>query len=369
MTFRLMADRFIFPTAITLMVFGVVMVYSTSSVMAAEKYGDQWHFFLRQAAWAVIGLTIMLAAMNVDYHVLQKPVVIYSLLGVCVGLLIVVLFAPPINHVHRWLRWRFVQFQPSELAKLSLTAFLAYFLSRRMPNDVENYWKTFAPCAALAGVMMGLVVLEPDLGMAVALGGILFVSMFMAGVPMLHQLTLCLPAAPALYYLVVYVSWRLDRIMVFLDPWRDPRGRGFQTIQSMIALGSGGVMGTGFGQGKQKLYYLPEAHTDFIFAEIGEELGLVGVALVVLAFGLILWRGMRAALRAPDTFGTLLGAGITMSIVGQACWNMSVTLGLLPVKGMPLPLVSYGGSSLLLTMAQLGVLLNIARQSGAGIRA
>jgi cell division protein FtsW len=360
MVLRLMTDKFIFLTATLLMVFGVVMVYSASSVLAAERFGSQWYFFARQTAWAVIGLIAMLAMANINYRWLQKPGVVYLILVVCLGLLVAVFFLPPINHAHRWLRWRFLSFQPSELAKLGLTIFLAYYLSRRMPNEVEDYWQAFFPCALVAVVMMGLIALEPDLGMAVALGAILVVCLFVAGVPVRHQLTLAAVALPALGYFLLFVPWRWDRLMVFLDPWRDPQGRGFQSIQSMIAIGSGGLMGTGFAQGKQKLFYLPEPHTDFIFAEIGEELGLIGIGVVVVAFGVLFWRGVRVGLRAPDTFGMVLAVGITTALVGQALWNMSVALGLLPVKGVPLPLVSYGGSSLLLTMAQIGILLNIA---------
>jgi cell division protein FtsW len=361
MELRLMTDKALFLTAMLLLMFGVVMVYSASSVLAAEKFGNQWYFLARQALWVVIGLAVMLAAINIDYHFYQKSWVVYLMLLVCLALLVAVFFAPAINGAHRWLRWgSSVSFQPSEMAKLSLTIFLASYLSKRFPGGIENYWKTFFPCAIVAGAVMGLIAQEPDLGMAIAIGGILMVFLFVVGVPIKHQLTLAVAAFPALYHFLFGVGWRTDRLLVFLDPWRDPQGRGFQPIQSMIAIGSGGLLGTGLAQGKQKLFYLPEPHTDFIFAEIGEELGLIGVFLVIIAFGVLFWRGMRLALRAPDTFGMLLGTGITVSILGQALWNMSVTLGLLPVKGMPLPLISYGGTSLVLTLAQIGILLNIA---------
>jgi len=359
-----MTDKFIFMTTLVLVVFGVIMVYSASSVLAAEKFGDQRYFLIRQGVWAVVGLTAMLATINIDYRFYQKPWVVYPILFICVGLLVAVLFAPSVNNAHRWLRWRtFISFQPAEAAKLGLMIFLAYYLSRRIPDEVRNVWKTFLPCAVVAGSIMALVAVEPDLGMAMGIGGILVVALFVAGVPIRHLMLMGVAALPALYYFLVHVSWRWGRVLVFLDPWRDPQGQGFQSIQSMVAIGSGGLWGTGFAQGRQKLFYLPEPHTDFIFAQMGEELCMIGLVLVVIAFGLFLWRGARVALRAPDTFGTLLGISITLAIVGQALFNMSVTLGLAPVKGMPLPLISYGGSSLLLTLTGIGILLNIAQQA------
>jgi cell division protein FtsW len=363
MELRVMTDKLIFMLTLVLVVCGVIMVYSASSVLAAEKFGDQRYFLIRQGLWALVGLTAMLVTINVDYRRYQKPWIVYPMLFVCMGLLVGVLFAPSVNNAHRWLRWRSVSVQPSEAARLGLMIFLAYYLSQRTPDELRNIKKTFLPCAAVAGSMMVLVAVEPDLGMAIAMGCILIVVLFVAGVPLRHQVLLVVGTLPALYYFLVHVSWRWERVLVFLDPWRDPQGRGFQSIQSMIAIGSGGLFGTGFAQGKQKLFFLPEPHTDFIFAQMGEELGGVGLVLVVMAFGLFLWRGARVAWRAPDTFGLLLGISITLAVVGQALFNMSVTLGLAPVKGMPLPLMSYGGSSLVLTLIEIGMLLNIAHQA------
>jgi cell division protein FtsW len=362
---KVMTDRFIFPTTLVLVVFGVIMVYSASSVLAAEKFGDQRYFLIRQGLWALVGFTAMLTAINIDYRNYQRRWVAYSLLFFCVGLLVAAFFMPAVNSAHRWLRWRFISFQPAEAAKLSFMIFLAYYLSARLPRDIESMKKTFIPCAAVGGSLMVLVALQPDLGMALSFGWILIVALFVAGVPLRHLALMVLAALPAVYYLVVHVSWRLERLLVFIDPWRDPQGRGFQSIQSMLAIGSGGIFGTGFAQGRQKLFYLPEPHTDFIFAQMGEELGLIGLVVVLSAFGVFLWRGMRVSLRAPDRFGMLLGVSITLAIVGQALFNMSVTLGLAPVKGMPLPLISYGGSSLLLTLTEIGILLNIAQQAKA----
>jgi cell division protein FtsW len=358
-----MTERVIFITTLVLVVFGVIMVYSASSVLAAEKFGDQRYFLIRQGLWALVGLMVMLATITIDYRYYQKAWIVYPLLIICLGMLVAVFFTPTVNNAHRWLRWKFISFQPAEAAKLGLMLFLAYYLSKRIPDELDDIRKTFLPCAAIGGLLAALVALEPDLGMAFLIGCILIVALFVAGVPIRHQALIALGALPALYYLLFHVSWRLERLMVFLDPWRDPQGRGFQSIQSMVAVGSGGIFGTGFAQGKQKLFYLPEPHTDFIFAQIGEELGMVGLVLIVIAFGLFLWRGVRVAFRAPDTFGTLLGVSITLAIVGQALFNMSVTLGLAPVKGMPLPLISYGGSSLVLTLTEIGILLNIAQQA------
>lgn len=358
-----MTDKWLFMLTLVLVVCGVIMVYSASSVLAAEKFGDQRYFLIRQGLWAVVGLTAMLVTINVDYHLYRKPWIVYPIVFICVGLLIGVLFAPSVNNAHRWLRWKFISFQPSEAAKLGLMMFLAYYLSQRTPDELRHVGKTFLPCAAVAGSMMVLVAVEPDLGMAIGMGCILVVTLFVAGVPWRHQALLAVGALPALYYFLVHVSWRWERVLVFLDPWQDPQGRGFQSIQSMIAIGSGGWFGSGFAQGRQKLFFLPEPHTDFLFAQMGEEIGLVGLVLIVMAFGLFLWRGVRVSLRAPDTFGALLGVSITLAIVGQALFNMSVTLGLAPVKGMPLPLMSYGGSSLVLTLTEIGILLNIAQQA------
>ncbi len=361
--FRLITDRWVSSVTLALVIFGVLMVYSASAMLAAEKFDNQAHFLVRQAAWAGLGLIVMIIVLNIDYHVYRNAWIVYSLLGLCFASLIAVFFVPAFNNAHRWLHWRSISFQPSEFAKLGLLLFIAYWLSRRVPDEVERYWRSFFPPAAVTALMMGLIAIEPDLGMALSVAFVMFILMFAAGIPLRHMATLLIGAVPALYYLLFRVSWRLERMLVFLDPWKDSQGRGFQSIQSMIALGSGGLWGAGFARGRQKLFYLPEPHTDFIFAEVGEELGLIGVLAIVVLFGFFFGRGIRIALRAPDSFGTLLAMGVASTIVLQALFNMSVTVGLLPVKGMPLPLVSYGGSSMLLTLTEIGILLNIAQQA------
>lgn len=356
-------DKVLFPLAIALALLGIVMVYSASAVLAAERYGTQYHFLARQAIWATLALAVMLVAMRVDYHFYQHPRIVALLLVGTLLLLGAVFFSPAVNGAHRWIRWGALSFQPSELARFALIVFLAAHLDRRIPAGIKRFELTFLPCALVAGAMIVLILFEPDLGMALSLGLVLLVMFFIVGVPFRHQVVLGVGALPVLAWLITHVNWRWERILAYFDPWQDPRGSGFQAIQSLIALGSGGGTGVGFAQGKQKLFFLPEPHTDFIFAHIGEELGLVGTGLVVLAFGIFLWRGMRIAWHAPDTFGMLLGSGIVVTIVMQALSHMSVAVGLFPVKGTPLPLISYGGSSLVITMAEIGVLLNIAQQA------
>ncbi len=357
------ADKGLFTLAIALALFGVAMVYSASAVLAAERYGTQYYFLARQAVWILLAVGALGVTMRMDYHIYQHLRLLLLLLGGTFLLLVAVFFFPAVNGAHRWIRWGSFSVQPSELARFALIVFLAAHLDRRIPAGIKRFELTFLPCALVTGAMMGLIAKEPDLGMAASLGLILLVMFFIARVPLRHQATLGVVALPVLFWLIVRVNWRWERLLAYLDPWRDPLGSGFQTIQSLIALGSGGVAGVGFAQGRQKLFFLPEPHTDFIFAHIGEELGMLGTGLLLLAFGIFLWRGMRIAWRAPDLFGTLLASGIVTAIVIQALFHMSVAVGLFPVKGTPLPLISYGGSSLVVTMAQIGVLLNIARQA------
>jgi cell division protein FtsW len=353
----------LFTLAVALVLFGIVMVYSASAVLAAERYGTQYYFLARQTVWAILGLLVLLGAMRVDYHLYQHSRLLTLAVIGTLALLVAVFFFPAVNGAHRWIRWRSFSIQPSELARFTLLLFLAAHLDRRIPAGIKRFELTFLPCALVAGAMMALVALEPDLGMVASLGLLLVVMLSLANVPVRHQAALGVGVLPALAWLILHVEWRWERILAYLDPWQDPRGSGFQALQSLIALGSGGITGVGFAQGKQKLFFLPEPHTDFIFAHIGEEVGWVGTSLVLLAFGVLLWRGMRIARHAPDTFGMLLGGGIVAALLMQALFHMSVAVGLLPVKGTPLPLISYGGSSLVITMAEIGVLLNIAQQT------
>jgi cell division protein FtsW len=359
---KLQADKWLFAATAGLALFGIVMVYSASAVIAMEENGNQYYYVVKQGIWTAIGFGAMLVMMQFDYQRLRDKRIVYGLLGLT-GLLLLAVFAfPRINGAHRWIRFAGFSMQPSELSKLALAIFLAYFLEKRAGEE-GSLWRTFVPCVAVTGVMAALVLKEPDLGTAMMLAVICVVMCFTAGARLLH---LGMAAAPALVIgagMLIFVPWRLQRLVTFTNPWADPQDKGFQVVQSLIAIGSGGTSGLGFAQGKQKMFFLPFAHSDFIFAVVGEELGLFGALAVVTVFGIVLWRGLRAALRAPDRFGMLLGLGLVMAIVVQALFNISVVLSLLPTKGIPLPFISYGGSSLVPTLVAMGILLNISQHS------
>jgi len=362
---KLQADEWLFAATVGLTLFGVVMVYSASAVIASSENNNQYHYVLRQGVWTLLGLGAMVAAMQFDYTRLRDPRIVYGLLGVTLVLLIAVFGFSPTNGARRWIKLKGFSAQPSELAKLALTLFLARFLERRAGEE-SSFRKTFIPSIAIAGMIVLLVVAEPDLGTAMMLAVVCVVMLYTAGGRLTHLGIVAAPALAGFAALLVFVPWRLARLVTFLDPWADPQGAGYQVVQSLIAVGSGGTNGLGFTEGRQKMFFLPFAHSDFIFAVIGEELGLFGALTVVGVFGLFLWRGMRAALGAPDRFGMLLGVGIVTGIVAQALFNMSVVLALVPTKGIPLPFISYGGSSLVPTLFAVGVLLNISQQASAG---
>jgi cell division protein FtsW len=359
---RLQSDRLLFGAVVALVLLGALMVFSASAVLAADRYGSSYYFLIRQAVWAAIGLAAMVGLMHFDYRRLAHPAVTFSLAGLQLLLLVAVLFADSSNSAHRWLRLGPVSFQPSEFSKLALVIFLAWFLKFRR-GEVNDIRHTLAPVALMTGLTMVLIIKQPDLGTALAILLIVAAMLYAAGMRVRYFAYGLLAAAPLLYVLVFHVGYRYNRIVAFLDPYSDPLGKGFQILQSFIAVGTGGINGVGLMEGKQKLFYLPEPHTDFIFAVIGEELGLIGTGVVLALFGLILWRGLRAALGAPDEFGRLLALGLTAMVVGQALVNMSVVLGLMPTKGIPLPLISYGGSSLLMSLMAAGILLNISQHS------
>ncbi len=359
---RLESDRILFGAVVILVLFGALMVFSASAVLASERYGSSYHFLIRQLIWAALGLTVMVGLMHLDYRRLSNPVVVFPALGLQFLLLVAVLFADSTNNAHRWLRFGPVSLQPSEFSKLFLVMFLAYFLSLRK-EAVNDFKHTLLPVALISGASVALILKEPDLGTSLALLLIVAAMLFAAGLRVIYFAYGALAVVPILYVLVFHVGYRYRRVLAFLDPYSDPLGKGFQIIQSFIAVGTGGIDGVGLMDGKQKLFYLPEPHTDFIFAVIGEELGLIGGLFVLALFGVILWRGLRAAARSTDEFGRLLAIGLTVMLVGQALVNISVVLGLMPTKGIPLPLISYGGSSLLVSLAAVGMLLNISQRS------
>ena len=363
---KLAPDKWLFAATVGLALFGVVMVYSASAVLAQKENGSQFHYVLKQGVWVAIGFVVMLLAMQFNYQQLKSRRIVYSLLLMCsIGLISVFAFSST-NGAHRWIKLPGVSLQPSEITKLSLIIFLAYFLEKRAGEE-GDFWRTFVPCGVITGWLACLVVIEPDFGTAMMLVLIFTVLIYTSGARVLHLAMAAAPALVAATGLLIFVPWRLKRLITFMDPWADQQGAGFQVVQSLIAIGSGGTNGLGFAQGKQKMLFLPFAHSDFIFAVVGEELGLVGAIAVVAVFALFLWRGVRTALLAPDRFGMLLSLGIVTSIVAQALFNISVVLSLVPTKGIPLPFISYGGSSLVPTLAAVGILLNVSQHASGSL--
>ena len=359
---RVSVDSWLFTVTLLLIFIGLVMVFSASAVMAKERYGSGYFFLLRQLGWATAGILAMVLAMKIDYRRYKHPAVVFSLLGATTLLLISVFFLDRAHHTHRWFHLGPLSFQPSEMAKPALILFLAFFLESRT-KSMKDWRNTVLPAAVPTLVFIALIVFQPDLGTAIACAAITGCVLFVAGLDLRYLGYAFLASLLPLYFLIFHVAYRRARILAFLDPYSDPQGRGFHIIQSLIAVSTGGITGVGLMEGKQKLFYLPEPHTDFIFAVTAEELGLVGALVIVLLFAIFLWRGVRTALRTQDMFGRFLAVGITSMIVVQAFINISVVLGLMPTKGIPLPLVSYGGSSLLVTLACIGVLLNISKQA------
>jgi cell division protein FtsW len=363
---KLAPDKWLFAATTGLALFGVVMVYSASAVLAAKENSNQFYYVVKQGIWVFIGFVVMLAMMQFNYQQLKDRRIVYGLLLITIVALLAVFGFSSTNGAHRWIKLPGVSLQPSEASKLTLIIFLAYFLEKRAGEE-GDFWRTFVPCGVVTGFLAALIVIEPDFGTAMMLALIFIVVIYTAGARVKH---LALAAAPALVLaigLLVFVPWRLKRLITFLDPWADPQGAGFQVVQSLIAIGSGGIDGLGFAQGKQKMLFLPFAHSDFIFAVVGEELGLMGALAVVAVFALFLWRGVRTALLAPDRFGMLLSMGIVTCIVAQALFNISVVLSLVPTKGIPLPFISYGGSSLVPTLAAVGILLNVSQHASGNV--
>lgn len=357
---KLQSDKWIFLATLALLCASVVMVYSASALVALERYQQPYLFVTRQAMWAALGLAVLSVVMRVDYRTYRNERLIWILVGIVAFLLVAVLFARPVNGTRRWFALGGFGVQPSELAKLVAILFSALMLERRMAR-VNELTAVLLPIGIIVGGLAGLILLEPDFGTAVSLLAVVGSLIFAAGLSYRYLVASLVIAVPTLYVILMQASYRMERLMAFMDPWADPLGSGFQIIQSLIAVGTGGVFGKGLMAGVQKLFYLPYPHTDFIYAVIAEETGLVGAVVILACFGVIAWRGMRTAVRAPDSFGAFLALGITLMLVLQAFVNMSVVIGLLPTKGIPLPLVSNGGSSLLVSLLAIGVLLNISQ--------
>lgn len=362
---KLRIDWFMFAITAALALFGAVMVYSASAMISLrETNGEtQFLYFFKQFGFTVIGLAVMYAASKIHYKWYQHQYVVYGLLIITVLLLLSVFAFPTINGARRWIRFPGMSFQPSEIAKVALPIFLAYFLTKN-EKLVGDLRETVIPCAVVVAVLCGLIFLEPDLGTVIVLCAV-FVSVYFAGGAKILHVAVVLTGLLIFGTLaLVLAPWRFERLMAFLDPFAKSDTSGYQVVQSLYAIGSGGILGEGFARGQQKLFYLPYPYSDFIFAVVGEEFGLVGTLAVVIAFGLLLWRGTRAALLAPDRFGMLLGIGLITGIVVQALFNISVVISILPAKGIPLPFISYGGSSVIVTLFAVGILLNISQHAG-----
>jgi cell division protein FtsW len=366
---RLENDRWLFGVTLALCLLGAVMVFSASAVTAEHQYGRSYIFLLRQAAFLLVGLFGMFALMRTDYRRLREPAVVYTALCIVLLMLIGTFFLDKSHATHRWIKFGPLGIQPSELAKLAVILYLAWFLDlkRRSASTMEfckvDFLQTILPAAGPVLIFVALVVVQPDLGTSLDIAIVATAILFVAGLSWKWLAVGLAAAMPILYLLITHVSYRQARLMAFLNPESDPLGAGFQLLQSLIAVGSGGFTGVGLMESKQKLFYLPEAHTDFIYAVICEELGFIGAILVIALFGVYAWRGLRAAFAAPDGFGRLLALGITAMVLCQALINFVVVLGMVPTKGIPLPFVSYGGSSLLVMLLATGVLLNISQQA------
>lgn len=356
---KLAFDKLLFAAVALLAGFGLVMVYSASAALARDRAAGINPFLLKQAVAGVLGMIAMAVVMHIDYRVLKKAEVIYGLLASVALLLVAVLFSGHLNGTQRWFLLGPISIQPSEIAKLALIPFAAYQISRKL--DRVNRRDLLLPVALGGGLICGLILIQPDFGTAVLLGSTIFFLLFLAGLSWRYVATGFAIAVPLLYALVINVPYRRERFFAFLDPERDPLGSGFQALQSLIAIGSGGAFGLGAGQSLQKLWFLPHPESDFVYAIVCEELGMAGALFVIGLFGVVAWRGYVAGAKAPDDFGRYLAWGFTIVVVLQALLNVSVALALLPTKGIPLPFISYGGSSLVVTMTACGVLLNLSQ--------
>jgi cell division protein FtsW len=354
-------DFIIFFAVIALLAIGVVMVYSSSAVSAYVNFQDSYYFLKRQIIWVTLGLLAMILTMNIDYHAwrkLAKPVMLVTIV-----LLILVLIpgmGRVVNGARRWLGFGSLYMQPSEIAKLSMVLFCASSLALRQ-DRITSFVKGVLPQLLVLLVVFGLILKEPDLGTALAIGGTVFVLLFTAGAKISHLVSLGVAGVSGIIAAIIVEPYRMKRLLAFSDPWADPLDTGYHIIQSLYAIGSGGLFGVGLGRSREKFLYLPEPHTDFIFAILGEELGFIGTITVIILFFLFAWRGLKVAISAPDIFGSLMAAGITTMIIIQALMNIAVVTASMPVTGIPLPFLSFGGSALIFTLSGVGILLNISR--------
>lgn len=359
-------DPLIYVAAIGLVVIGLIVVFSASYTTAMQEFGDPYYYIKRQLIWAAISLAVMYAVQRIDYRLL-RPFAVPGILVAFALLVLVVLIGVEVGGSKAWLDLGVMRFQPSEASKLAIINFMAAYVAYRK-QGLRKFWTGLVPALAVLGVTFGLIMLEPDFGTGVAIVGTVVIMLFAAGANMGHLISIGLSGLPILAFMVYTRPYRWRRITSFLDPWQDPLDSGWNVIQSLLAIGSGGLFGLGLGQGRQKFAYLPEQHTDFIFSVLGEELGFVGALAVLGFFFLLAWRGYRTGLMAPDLFGSMLAVGITSMLVFQAMLNIGVATGSLPVTGITLPFLSSGGSSLLASCAGVGILLNISKAAESGVR-
>ncbi len=355
-------DNLLLLTVLILTGMGLVMIYSTSSILAEDRFGASNFFLKRQLLAAALGIVVMYLTMNTNYEIHRKFALPFLLVSIALLVVVLVPGISPIRGARRWITWNGFSFQPSELAKIAIIIFLAHSLARKQER-IKNFKKGFLPYLFVSGVVVGLIFLEPDLGGALNIAVLLFIMLFAAGARLSYLVGASIISLPAVFYLLVSEEYRWQRIITFLNPWEYAEDAGWQLIQSFLAFGSGGIWGVGLGEGRQKLFYLPDAHTDFIFSVVGEEMGLLGVAVVVGLFIILVTRGIRIALHAPCVFGCFLALGLTAAIGIPAFINMAVVMGLLPTKGLVLPFLSSGGSSLVINLAAAGILLNISARS------
>jgi len=357
---RVGVDKWLFGTVLLLVLFGLVMVFSASAVTAKETQGSAYAFVAKQALWALLGMAALAGLMQVDYKRYNSYPVVAAAVAVTTMLLLAVFAMHGMNGAHRWIRVAGQTIQPSEVAKPVIVLFLAYFLQTRI-HKMDDWKGTILRASLPPLAFIALILKEPDLGTALVCAGVTALMLYLAGAQLKYFFYAALAASPVLYFMLFHVAFRKARMLAFINPELDPKGAGFHITQSLIAVGTGGVFGRGLMEGVQKLWYLPEAWTDFIFANICEELGLLGALAIVALFVMLGYRGLRAAVLSTDPFARFLAFGITSGILIQAFFNMSVVLALLPTKGITLPLISSGGTSVFITLASLGVLLNITR--------
>jgi cell division protein FtsW len=358
---RVGVDKWLFGSVLMLVLFGLVTVFSASAVLAKAQYGSPYYFVLRQGVFAVLGMLTLTVLMQVDYRRYNNPRVVFPAMAITTLALVGVFAMHALNNTHRWVKIGSFSLQPSELAKPMIVLFLAYFLQTRI-HRMEDWKGTVLRAALPPLVFVALILKEPDLGTALVCAAVTVLMLYLAGLQVKWIGLAALLSSPVLYWMLFRVPWRRARMIAFLNPEADPRGTGFHIMQSLIAVGTGGVRGLGLMEGRQKLYFLPEAWTDFIFANISEELGLLGALALVSLFVFFGYRGMRAAFLSKDPFARFLAFGLTIAILIQAFFNMSVSLALVPTKGITLPFISFGGTSLFVTLAGMGVLLNITKE-------